>query len=140
MVVMMPKRVKFRKSQRGRIRGNATSGDFVAFGDYGLMSLEPGFISAQQLESARIVCSRYLGGLGRYWIRVFPHKSLTARPAESRMGKGKGEIVKWVAVIKPGTVIFELGGVDETVAREVFRRQAGKLSLRVKLVKRRPTV
>ena len=139
-MVLMPKRVKFRKSQRGRIRQKSTSGDYVAFGDYGLMSLEMGMISAQQLEAARVVCSRYLGGLGKYWVRIFPHKSMTARAAETRMGKGKGEVSKWVAVVKPGVILFELGGVDETAAREVFRRQAGKLPVKTKMVKRRPAL
>ena len=139
-MVLMPKRVKFRKTQRGRVRGNATAGNYVAFGDFGLMALEPGFISGQELEAARVVCSRFLGGLGKYWIRIFPHKPVTARPAETRMGKGKGDVDKWVAVVKPGTILFEVAGVDEAAAKEVFRLQSGKLSVKVKLVKRRPAI
>ena len=139
-MVLMPKRVKFRKAQRGKVRGNATAGNYVAFGEYGLMSLEPGLISAQELEASRIVCSRFLGGLGKYWIRIFPHKPMTARPAETRMGKGKGDVDKWYAVVKPGTILFEVAGIGEAAAKEVFRQQSGKLSVRVKMVKSRPAI
>ena len=135
---LMPKRVKYRKAQRGRIRGNATRGNEVHFGDYGLQTLERGYISAQQIEAARVACTRYIGQEGRYWVRIFPHKPITSIPAETRMGKGKGEVEYWAAVVKPGTVIFEVGGVSEEVAREVFRRQAGKLAIRVKMIKRIP--
>lgn len=134
---LMPKRVKFRKTQRGRIRGRATRGNQVAFGDYGLQSLERGWVTAQQIEAARVTASRYLGLEGKYWIRIFPHKSVSGKPAETRMGKGKGEVEFWAAVVKPGTVLFEVGGVPEPVAREVFRRQAGKFSVRVKMIRRR---
>ena len=134
---LMPKRVKFRKSQRGRIRGRATRGNRVSFGDYGLQAIERGWITAQQIEAARVTASRFLGLEGKYWIRIFPHKSVSAKPAETRMGKGKGEIDFWAAVVKPGTVIFEVGGVSESLAREVFRRQAGKFSVKVKMLKRR---
>ena len=139
-MALMPKRVKYRKSQRGKVRGDAQRGNYVAFGDYGLMSLEHGFITAQQIEAARIVCSRFLGGLGKYWIRIFPHKGMTNRPAETRMGKGKGDVGKWVAVVKPGTILFEISGIDEDAAREVFRLQSGKLPVRLKMVKRRPAI
>ncbi len=134
---LMPKRVKFRKMQRGRIRGNATRGNKVQFGDFGLQALERGYISARQIEAARVACTRYIGKEGRYWVRIFPHKPITSIPAETRMGKGKGEVEYWAAPVKPGTVMFEVGGVSEEVAREVFRRQAGKLPLRVKMIKRR---
>ena len=136
-MVMMPKRVKYRKSQRGRIRGSATAGNYVAFGDFGLQAMEPGWLSAQQIEAARVVISRCIGTGGRYWCRVFPHKSITAIAAETRMGKGKGEIEYWAAVVKPGTVLFEVAGLTETAAREAFRLQAGKLSVRTKFAKRR---
>jgi large subunit ribosomal protein L16 len=136
----MPKRVKYRKFQRGKIKEKSTSGNYVAFGDFGLMSMQMGMVSATQLEAARVVCSRYMGGVGKYWIRVFPHKSMTARAAETRMGKGKGEVVKWVATVRPGTILFELGGVDESAARDIFRRQAGKLCVKTKMVKRRPAL
>src|SRR5881392_1125276 len=118
---LMPKRVKYRKSQRGRIRGNATAGNYVAFGDYGMQAMEPGWLTAQQLEAARVVLSRALGTDGRYWCRVFPHKSVTAIAAETRMGKGKGEIEYWAVVVKPGTVLFEVAGIPEAQAREAFR-------------------
>jgi large subunit ribosomal protein L16 len=136
-VPLMPKRVKFRKTQRRRIRGQATRGNRVSFGDYGLQALERGWITAQQIEAARVAASRYLGTDGKYWIRIFPQKSVSSKPAETRMGKGKGEIEFWAAVVKPGTVLFEVGGVPEPVAREVFRRQAGKFSVKVRMLKRR---
>ncbi len=135
---LMPKRVKYRKSQRGRIRGDATACNYVAFGDYGVQATEPGWLSAQQIEAARVVLSRCIGTTGRYWCRIFPHKSITAIAAETRMGKGKGEIEYWAAVVKPGTVLFELAGLPETAARDAFRLQAGKLSIAVKFLKRRP--
>jgi large subunit ribosomal protein L16 len=134
---LMPKRVKYRKSQRGRIRGNATSGNYIAFGDYGIQAMEPGWLTAQQLEACRVVLSRSLGNEGRYWCRVFPHKSVTAIAAETRMGKGKGEIEYWAVVIKPGTVLFEVAGIPETAAREAFRLQSGKLPFRMKFLTRR---
>jgi large subunit ribosomal protein L16 len=134
---MMPKRVKYRKSHRGRIRGNATAGNYVAFGDFGLQAIEPAWISAQQIEAARVVLSRCIGTEGRYWCRIFPHKSITAIAAETRMGTGKGEIEYWAAVVKPGTVLFEVSGIPETAAREAFRLQSGKLPLRTKFLKRR---
>ena len=133
----MPKRVKFRKVQKGRIRGQATRGNRVSFGDFGLQALERGLVTAQQIEAARVAASRYLGTDGKYWIRIFPQKSVTSKPAETRMGKGKGEIEFWAAVVKPGTVLFEVGGVPEQVAREVFRRQAGKFAVKVRMLKRR---
>ena len=136
-MALMPKRVKYRKSQRGRIRGNATAGNYVAFGDYGIQATQCGWLTAQQLEAARVVLSRTIGNEGRYWCRVFPHKSVTAIAAETRMGKGKGEIEYWAVVIKPGTVLFEVAGVPEMAAREAFRLQSGKLPFRMKFLKRR---
>lgn len=134
---LMPKRVKFRKTQRGRIRGRATRGNRVSFGEFGLQALERGWVSAQQIEAARVTASRHLGLEGKYWIRIFPHKSVTSTPAETRMGKGKGEVEFWAAVVKPGTVLFEIGGVPESLARDVFRRQAGKFAVKVRMIKRR---
>ena len=134
---LMPKRVKHRKSQRGRIRGNATAGNYVAFGDYGIQAMQPGWLDARQLEAARVVLSRFIGTEGRYWCRVFPHKSVTAIAAETRMGKGKGEIEYWAAVIKPGTVIFEVSGIPEASAREAFRLQSGKMPFKMRFLKRR---
>src|SRR5215470_10891885 len=113
---MMPKRVKFRKSQKGRVRGNATRGNYVAFGDFGLQALEPGRISAEVLEAGRVVASQAVKGGGKLYIRVFPHKSVTSIPAETRMGKGKGEIEYWAAVVRPGTVLFEIAGLSEDAA------------------------
>ena len=139
-MALMPKRVMYRKTQRRRIKGSATSGNYVAYGDYGLMAMEPGWIKANVLEAARVVLSRALGTDGRYWTRIFPHKPVTAKPAETRMGSGKGEVVFWAAVVKPGTIMFELAGVPENVAREIFRKQSGKLPIRVKFIARRPTV
>jgi large subunit ribosomal protein L16 len=133
----MPKRVKFRKSQRGRVRGEATRGNRVSFGEFGLQALERGWITAQQIEAARVTASRLMGDEGKHWIRIFPHKSVSAKPAETRMGKGKGDVEFWAAVVKPGTVMFEIGGVPEPIAREVFRRQSGKISVRVRMIRRR---
>src|SRR3954464_2966730 len=117
-MAMMPKRVKFRKVQKGRIRGNATRGNYVAFGEFGLQALEPGKISAQTIEAGRIVAAQSIKGGGKLFIRIFPHKSVTSIPAETRMGKGKGEVEFWAAVIKPGMVLFEIGGLPEAAAPE----------------------
>lgn len=136
-MVMMPQRVKFRKFQRGRMKGKATRCNRVSFGDFGLQALECCWITGQQLEAARIAASHYLGGEGKIWIRVFPHKSISAKPAETRMGKGKGEPEAWVAEVKPGTVLFEVGGVPEDAARKAFSLQAYKLPVKTKFVKRR---
>src|ERR1043166_7050718 len=123
---MMPKRVKYRKSQKGRVRGNATRGNYVAFGEYGLQPPDPGRISAATLGAGRVVASQSVKGGGKLYIRVFPHKSITSIPAETRMGKGKGEVEYWAAVVKPGTILFEMGGVSEEVARAAFSRIAHK--------------
>jgi large subunit ribosomal protein L16 len=139
-MALMPKRVKYRKSQKGRVRGNATRGNYVAFGDYGLQSLEPGKISAQTIEAGRVVASQAVKGGGKLYIRIFPHKSVTAIPAETRMGKGKGEVEFWAAVVKPGTILYEVSGLSEEVARTVFARVAHKMPVACRFVTRRPTV
>ena len=137
---MMPKRVKFRKSQKGRVKGNATRGNYVAFGDYGLQSLEPGRISAETIEAGRVVASQAVKGGGKLYIRIFPHKSVTSIPAETRMGKGKGEVEYWAAVVKPGTVLFEITGVSEDVARAALARVAHKMPVACRFIARRPTL
>ena len=139
-MALMPKRVKYRKSQKGRVRGNATRGNYVAFGDYGLQTLQPGRISAQTIEAGRVVASQAVKGGGRVYIRIFPQKSVTAIPAETRMGKGKGEVEFWAAVVKPGTVLFEVSGLSEEAARVVFARVAHKMPVTCRFVGRRPTV
>lgn len=139
-MALMPKRVKYRKSQRRRIRGNATRGNTVAFGDWGLQSLEAGHVAANTIEACRIAATQYIRGEGKLYIRIFPQKSVTARPLETRMGKGKGEPDHWVAVVKPGTILFELSGVSKDAARECFARVSYKLPVRVRLVGRLPKV
>jgi large subunit ribosomal protein L16 len=139
-MALMPKRVKYRKSQKGRVRGNATRGNYVAFGEFGLQSLESGKISAQTIEAGRVVASHAVKGGGKLFIRIFPHKSVTAIPAETRMGKGKGEVEFWAAVVKPGTILYELTGLSEEAAREVFARVAHKMPVHCRFVTRRPTV
>ncbi len=139
-MAMMPKRVKYRKTQKGRIRGNATRGNYVAFGEYGLQALEPGKVSAQTIEAGRIAAAQSIKSGGKLFIRIFPHKSVTSIPAETRMGKGKGEVEYWAAVVKPGTILFELGGVSEDTARAAFSRIAHKLPVTCRFVTRRPTL
>ena len=119
--MMMPKRVKFRKSQRGTMKGPATRGNRVSFGDFGLMALEQGWLSAKEIEAGRVAAAHAMGTEGRLYIRVFPHKSISAKPAEVRMGQGKGPVEFYVAVIKPGAVLFELAGVSASIAKEAFR-------------------
>lgn len=133
---LMPKRVKFRKSQRGTVRGNATRGNTVSFGDFGLQSLEGGWLSAEAIEAGRITAAHAVRGEGRLYIRVFPHKSITAIPAETRMGKGKGEPEYWAAVVKPGMILFEIGGVPETAARDCLALVAYKMPFRCRMVSR----
>jgi large subunit ribosomal protein L16 len=137
-MALMPKRVKHRKSQRGRIKGNASRGNTVAFGEFGLQSMQAGHISANTIEACRIAANQYIRGDGRLYIRIFPNKSVTARPLETRMGKGKGEPDHWVAVVKPGTVLFEIAGANRDAARDCFNRVAHKLPLKVRLIERRP--
>jgi large subunit ribosomal protein L16 len=136
----MPKRVKYRKSQKGRVKGSATRGNYVSFGDFGLQALEPGRISAQTIEAGRVVASHAVKGGGKLYIRIFPHKSVTAIPAETRMGKGKGEVEFWAAVVKPGTILFEISGLSEEAARGVLARVAHKMPVKCRFVNRRPTV
>ncbi len=134
---LMPKRVKFRKNQRGRVKGNAQRGNRVAFGDFGLQSLEAGWLSAEAIEAGRITAAHSVRGEGRLYIRVFPHKSVTAIPAETRMGKGKGEPEYWAAVVKPGMILFEIGGIPEAAARDSLARVAYKMPFRCRLVSRK---
>ena len=136
-MAMMPKRVKHRKQQRTKIRGLAHRGNHVAYGDYGLQSMDECWLDARVIEAGRVAATRFLGGEGRVYIRVFPHKSVTCIPPETRMGKGKGEPEYWAAVLKPGTVIFEIGGVSEDVAKTAFVRVAHKLPVNTRMVRRR---
>jgi large subunit ribosomal protein L16 len=136
----MPKRVKFRKSQRGKIKGNATRGNTVSHGEFGLQALEPGWLSAEAIEAGRITATHSVRGEGRLFIRVFPHKSVTSIPAETRMGKGKGEPEFWAAVVRPGQILFELAGLPEEAAREALSKVAYKMPFKCRLVGRRPSV
>ena len=138
-MALMPKRVKHRKSQRGRIKGKATRGNRVVFGEYGLQTAQGGWISAQTIEAGRVAASQFLRNEGRLYIRIFPHKSVTSIPLETRMGKGKGEPEFWAAVVRPGTVLFELSGVSEEAARMCFARLAHKMPVRVRFIRRRAT-
>jgi large subunit ribosomal protein L16 len=133
----MPKRVKHRKSQRGRLKGNATRGNRVVFGDFGLQAMQGGWITAQTIEAGRIAAQQYVRGEGRLHVRIFPHKPITSKPLEVRMGTGKGEPEAWVAVVKPGTILYELGGVTEEQAKICFARLAHKMPIRVRFARRR---
>jgi large subunit ribosomal protein L16 len=135
-MAMMPKRVKFRKSQRGVMKGNATRGNYVSYGDYGLQALEGGWLSAESIEAGRITAAHAVRGEGRLFIRVFPHKSVTAIPLETRMGKGKGEPEFWAAVVKPGMILFELSGLPEELARNTLAKVAYKMPFRCRFVRR----
>jgi len=135
-MALMPKRVKYRKQQRGKMKGNATRGNFVAFGEYGLQSLETAWITGRQIEAGRIAATHYLHREGKVHIRIFPHKSYTSKPLETRMGKGKGEIEGWVACVKPGTVLYEIGGVAEDVAKIALVRVAHKMPIKCRFVTR----
>ena len=134
---LMPKRTKFRKSHRGSRAGNAQRGTTVAFGDFGLQALDRGWMTNRQIEACRIAINRFLKRKGKVWIRIFPHKSITSIPLETRMGKGKGEPEFWAAVVRPGTVLYEIGGVTEEAARMCFSRLAHKMPVRVRFVRRR---
>src|SRR6476661_1362900 len=136
----MPKRVKYRKSQRGRVKGNATRGNTVSYGEFGLQSLDGGWLSAESIEAGRITATHAIRGEGRLFIRVFPHKSVTSIPAETRMGKGKGEPEFWAAVIKPGMILFEVGGLPEAAARDTLAKVAYKMPFNCRMVSRRPNV
>ncbi|HEY7470945.1 MAG TPA: 50S ribosomal protein L16 [Gemmatimonadota bacterium] len=134
--MLMPKRIKFRKQHRGRRKGLAQRGNQISFGEYGLMSLDPAWITNRQIEAARVALTRHIKRGGKVWIRVFPDKPVTAKPAETRMGKGKGNPEGWVAVVQPGRVLFELEGVPENIAREALRLASAKLPIKTKFVKR----
>lgn len=138
--MLMPSKTKFRKQQRGRMRGKAFRGSAISFGEYGLKAMEPAWVSDRQIEAARIALTRYIKRGGKVWIRIFPDKPVTKKPAETRMGKGKGAPEFWVAVIKPGRILFEIEGVDETMAKEAFRLAGNKLPLKTKFVNRSETV
>lgn len=137
---LMPKRVKFRKSQRGKMKGNATRGNTVAFGEFGLQSLGTAWVTAKQIEAGRVACSHFLRREGRLFIRIFPHKPISSKPLEVRMGSGKGEPEYWAAVVKPGTVLFEVSGVDEPTAKQALARVANKMPIRCRFVHRRHAV
>ncbi len=134
--MLMPRKVKHRKQQRGRLTGQAKGGTTVNFGDYGIQALEPGWITARQIEAARIAMTRHVKRGGKVWIRVFPDKPVTAKPAETRMGSGKGNPEFWVAVVKPGRILFELGGVNEALGRAALERAIQKLPIRARVVVR----
>lgn len=134
--MLMPKRVKYRRQQRGRLTGKATRGNTVTYGEFGLVALEPAWITANQIEAARIAMTRYIKRGGQVWIKIFPDKPVTKKPAEVRMGSGKGAPEYWVAVVKPGRVMFEIAGVEEAVAREALRLAANKLPIKCKFVKK----
>jgi large subunit ribosomal protein L16 len=134
--MLMPKKVKYRKQHRGRMRGKAYRGSTINFGQYGLQALEPGWVTDRQIEAARVTMTRKIKRAGRVWIRIFPDKPVTSKPAETRMGKGKGAPDHWVAVIKPGRILYEMEGVSEELAREAFRLAAHKLPIKTKFVER----
>ena len=135
--MLAPRKIKYRKIQKGRRRGMASTGDYVAFGTYGLKAMEAGWITSRQIESARITISRRVRKVGRMWIRIFPDKSITKKPAETRMGKGKGAPEYWVAVVKPGRILFEIDGLNQEEADEAFRLCSYKLPIKTKAVSRR---
>ncbi len=137
--MLLPKRVKYRRVQRGRLKGKATRGNQVNYGDFGLVALEPAWITSNQIEAARIAMTRYIKRGGQVWIKIFPDKPITEKPAETRMGSGKGSPEYWVAVVKPGRVMFEIAGVDEELAREAMRLAANKLPIKCKFVKKEET-
>ena len=134
--MLMPKRVKYRRVQRGRLKGKATRGNKLAYGEYGLVATEPAWITSNQIEAARIAMTRYIKRGGQVWIKIFPDKPVTSKPAETRMGSGKGSPEYWVAVVKPGRVLFEVSGVPEEAAREALRLASHKLPLKTKFIKR----
>jgi large subunit ribosomal protein L16 len=138
--MLAPKRIKYRKQQKGRMQGTAQRGSQVSFGDYGLKTLQCGYITSKQIEAARIAITRYVKRGGKIWIRIFPDKPVTKKPAETRMGKGKGSPEGWVAVVKPGRVLYEIKGVPEVVAREAFRLASHKLAVSTRFVSRQDIV
>ncbi|MBO4894676.1 MAG: 50S ribosomal protein L16 [Clostridia bacterium] len=137
--MLMPKRVKRRRVQRGRLKGKAHKGNTVTYGDYGLMALEPAWITSNQIEAARVAMTRYIKRGGQVWIKIFPDKPITEKPAETRMGSGKGSPEYWVAVVKPGRIMFEIAGVDESLAQEAMRLAANKLPIKCKFVRKEET-
>ena len=134
--MLMPKRVKRRKVMRGRMKGKAQRGNFLAYGDYGLVALDPGWVTSNQIEASRVAMTRYIKRGGQVWIKIFPDKPVTAKPAETRMGSGKGAPEYWCAVVKPGRVLFEMKGVPEETAREALRLASHKMPIRCKFIKR----
>jgi large subunit ribosomal protein L16 len=136
-MALMPKRVKYRKFQRGKMKGKASRTNFVAFGEYGLQALSTSWISGKQIEAGRVAATHYLHREGKVYVRIFPHQSVSSKPLETRMGKGKGEIDHWVARVRPGTVMFEIGGVTEEVAKEAMLRVAHKMPIRCRFIARR---
>ncbi|MFW5789962.1 MAG: 50S ribosomal protein L16 [Halanaerobiaceae bacterium] len=134
--MLVPKRVKHRKQHRGRMKGKAQRGTKVTFGEFGLQALEPAWITNRQIEAARIALTRYIKRGGKVWVKIFPDKPITAKPAETRMGSGKGAVENWVAVVKPGRIMFELAGIEEEIAREAMRLAAHKLPIKTKFVAR----
>ena len=134
--MLMPKRMKYRKQHRGRMKGKASRGVRVDFGDFGLQALEPSWVSARQIEAARRAIVRHMRRRGKYWVRIFPDKPITSKPAETRMGKGKGDVEYWAAVVRPGRVLFEVAGVPEDIAHEALRLAAYKLPIRTQIVTR----
>ena len=134
--MLMPKRIKFRRQHRGRMRGHATRGSSISFGEYGLKALDPAWITNRQIEAARVAITRHMKRMGKLWIRVFPDKPITKKPAETRMGKGKGAPEGWVAVVRPGMIMFEVEGVSVELAREAMKLAAAKLPLKTKFVSR----
>jgi large subunit ribosomal protein L16 len=139
-MALMPKRVKWRKSQRGKVRGQATKGNTLSFGDYGLQCLGSGWITARQIEAGRVAATHFLRREGKVYVRIFPHKPVSSKPLETRMGKGKGDPEFWVACVREGTVLFELAGVEENVARDALMRVANKMPYRCRFVKRRHSI
>ena len=137
--MLLPKRVKYRKVHRGRMKGRATRGNTITYGEYGMQALEPAWITSNQIESARIAMTRYSKRGGKVWIKIFPDKPVTSKPAETRMGSGKGSPDHWVAVVKPGRIMFEIAGVSEEVAREAIRLASHKMPCKTKFVKREDT-
>jgi large subunit ribosomal protein L16 len=136
-MAMMPKRVKYRKSQRGRMKGNASRCNYVAFGEYGLQALETSWITARSIEAGRVAATHFLHREGKVYLRIFPHKPVSSKPLETRMGKGKGEPDFWVARVRPGTIMFEIGGVGESVAKQAMVRVAHKMPIKCRFVRRR---
>ena len=139
-MALMPKRVKHRKSQRGKMKGDATRGNYVAFGEYGLQALGTSWINARQIEAGRVAATHFLHREGKVYIRIFPHKPVSGKPLETRMGKGKGEPKFWVASVKRGTIMYEIGGVSEEVAKQALVRVSHKMPIRCRFVKRRHTI